>query len=283
MAKADGTVVLLVDDEEELVHATSRLLARRGFSVRAAGTGEEALSLLARERVDVVVLDLKMPGMGGEATFEQLRQEYPGLPVIVLTGHGSVPQTLQMSRDGVVDFLAKPCDPERLVALLAAAASRRSVASSPVAAPEQGPARVLLVDDEPELLAGLGRVLERRELVVSRASSGEEALAVLDREDVDVVVLDLKMPGLSGVDTLVEIRRRHPDRVVVVLTGHLSDSQVEHCRELGAAAVLPKPTDVPTLADTLRRAAAERRARREGLERRPAEAPSSATPTERRP
>jgi DNA-binding NtrC family response regulator len=152
--------------------------------------------------------------------------------------------------------------------MLEAATASRPAATSAVVAPATGPVRVLLVDDEPELLEGLQRVLARRELEVSRASSGEEALAALGREDVDVVVLDLKMPGLSGLDTLREIRRRFPDRVVVVLTGHLSDPEALRCRELGAAEVLAKPPDVPALADALKRAAVDRREARTALERR---------------
>lgn len=267
MTNVEPAVVLLVDDEEEFVHATSRLLARRGFAMRTAGSGEDALALLARERVDAVVLDLKMPGMGGEATFARLRRDHPGLPVIILTGHGSLPQAFQMSREGVWDFLAKPCDPERLAAMLAAATTRRPAVEAGATAPASGPPRVLLVDDEVELLEGLQRVLARRELEVSRAGSGEEALAALGREDVDVVVLDLKMPGLSGLDTLREIRRRFPDRVVVVLTGHLSDPEAMRCRELGATEVLAKPPDVPALSDLLKRSAASRRALRAELER----------------
>lgn len=264
----DVPVVLLVDDEVEFLHATARLLMRRGFEVVTATSGEAALEELERRRFDAVVLDLKMPGMGGEATFASLRRDHAEVPVIILTGHGSVPQAFRMSREGVWDFLPKPCDPELLTVTLEAATSARPAVTAAVTAPALGTARVLLVDDELELLASLQRALERRDLDVSRASSGEDALGLLAREDFDVVVLDLKMPGLGGSGTLREIRRLYPDRSVVVLTGHLSDPEAQLCREMGAAEVVAKPPDVPALAELLRRAASRRRAARDELLRR---------------
>ena len=264
----DVPVVLLVEDEVEFLHATARLLIRRGFEVVTATSGETALEELERRRFDAVVLDLKMPGMGGEATFAILRRDHAEVPVIILTGHGSVPQAFRMSREGVWDFLPKPCDPELLTVTLEAATSARPAVTAAVAAPALSAVRVLLVDDEPELLASLQRAIERRDLDVSRASSGEDALGLLAREDFDVVVLDLKMPGLGGSGTLREIRRLYPDRSVVVLTGHLSDPETRLCREMGAAEVVAKPPDVPALAELLRRAASRRRAARDELLRR---------------
>jgi len=103
--------VLLVDDEEDFLLSMGPALGRRGIDVEVAKDGREALCALAARTPDVVVLDVRMPGMSGEEVHQYLVRERPELPVIMLTGHGSVPQAFRMSKAGVVEYLEKPCDP----------------------------------------------------------------------------------------------------------------------------------------------------------------------------
>lgn len=103
--------------------------------------------------------------------------------------------------------------------------------------------RVLLVDDEPDFVDMLSLRLEAAGLAVRSVSSGRECLDLLDRQDFDVIVLDLLMPGLSGVNTLEELRLRGCRAQVVIMTGHGPDQELERCRELGAYATLLKPAE----------------------------------------
>lgn len=106
--------LLLVDDEEHFRRATNATLSRRGFTVTEAGDGEEALKAIRREKPDVVLLDLKMPGMGGIETLQEIRKSEPDLPVIVLTGHGDYDSAVSSIKLDVVEFLQKPIDVEHL-------------------------------------------------------------------------------------------------------------------------------------------------------------------------
>lgn len=106
--------LLLVDDEEEFRLATGRALARRGFQVSEADSGERALESIRASRPDVVVLDLCMDGMDGIETLTELRKESPDLPVIILTGHGGLDDAVAGIKLAVVDFLQKPVAVERL-------------------------------------------------------------------------------------------------------------------------------------------------------------------------
>lgn len=106
--------MLLVDDEEEFRQSTSRVLARRGFVVHEAASGEEAVEMLASLTPDIVLLDLRMDGMDGIATLREMRKVQPELPVIILTGHGSFHDALAGIKLEVVDFLQKPVDLEKL-------------------------------------------------------------------------------------------------------------------------------------------------------------------------
>jgi DNA-binding NtrC family response regulator len=115
--------ILLVDDEKPFVEAMGKRLARRGFAVHGANSGQEALDLLAAHpEVNAVVLDLKMPGMDGLATLRAMKAARPGLAVLLLTGHGTVEAAREGLALGAFDFLLKPSDLDELTSKLQAAA-----------------------------------------------------------------------------------------------------------------------------------------------------------------
>ena len=107
--------VLLVDDEARFRGSTEKVLKRRGYEVLTAADGNEAIKMAAREP-DVVILDLKMPGMDGLEVLAELKKAWPKLPVIMLSGHGSLDRAEDAAAAGAQDFLAKPCDIDILAA-----------------------------------------------------------------------------------------------------------------------------------------------------------------------
>jgi CheY-like chemotaxis protein len=106
--------VLLVDDEKRFLLTTSEILEKRGFNVEPASNGPEAIEKVKTMDLDVVVLDLKMPGMDGSETFGEIRKISADLPVIMLTGHGTPDSALAGLRGGIFDYLVKPCPIEIL-------------------------------------------------------------------------------------------------------------------------------------------------------------------------
>ncbi|NQU06849.1 MAG: response regulator [Calditrichaeota bacterium] len=106
--------LLLVDDEDDFRRATSKTLVRRGFTVSEAATGEDALISIKQELPDIVLLDLKMPGLDGIETLQRIRQKEKTLPVIILTGHGDFRDALAGIRLEIVDFIQKPVDVDQL-------------------------------------------------------------------------------------------------------------------------------------------------------------------------
>ena len=101
--------VLIVDDEERFRETTAAILERRGFEVKAVGSGIEAIEEIRKDGVDVVVLDLAMPGMDGNETLCEIKNIKPDLAVLMLTGHGTPESALEGLREGVFDYLIKPC------------------------------------------------------------------------------------------------------------------------------------------------------------------------------
>jgi len=113
------------------------------------------------------------------------------------------------------------------------------------------PGRVLLVDDEKEFVQTLSERLRMRDMGSMVVYDGEQALSLLGEEEPEVVVLDLKMPGIDGIEVLRRIKRKHRNVEVIVLTGHGSEKDREVCMELGAFAYLQKPVDIDELSRTM--------------------------------
>jgi DNA-binding NtrC family response regulator len=106
---------------------------------------------------------------------------------------------------------------------------------------------VLIVDDEAEFLDTLVKRIKKRDVNVTGVESGEKALEFLAEEPVDVVVLDVRMPGMDGIETLRELKKRHPLVEVIMLTGHASLEVAIEGMELGAFDYLMKPIDIDEL------------------------------------
>ena len=113
--------VLIVDDEAELVSAIEERLNLRGFQAKGITTGAEALAYLANTPCDVVLLDVKMPGIGGLEVIKRIKEEHPGLGVILLTGHGSAQDVEKGMELGAFDYLMKPVDIDVVVRTLLSA------------------------------------------------------------------------------------------------------------------------------------------------------------------
>ncbi|WDP88546.1 MAG: response regulator [Desulfobacter sp.] len=120
----DPIKVLMVDDEKQFRETTRKILERKGFTTILAENGKEALDRLDRSP-DVVILDIRMPGMDGHEVLGKIREKAPDLPVIMLTGHGDRDSAEQAKALGAFDYLAKPCDIDLLSDKIREACRRR--------------------------------------------------------------------------------------------------------------------------------------------------------------
>jgi DNA-binding response OmpR family regulator len=116
--------VLMVDDEEQFRATTKKILDKRGFDTIVAESGEEAIDKI-KENPDVVILDIKMPGIDGHEALKQIKKLKPDLPVIMLTGHGALPSAMEALATGAFDYLSKPCDIDLLASKITDAYQRK--------------------------------------------------------------------------------------------------------------------------------------------------------------
>jgi len=116
------------------------------------------------------------------------------------------------------------------------------------------PSKVLLVDDEREFVQTLSERLLMRDMGSAVAYDGESALELIKEDEPEVMILDLRMPGIDGIEVLKRVKQTNPDVEVIILTGHGSEADREICMELGAFAYLHKPVDIDKLSETIKRA-----------------------------
>ncbi len=236
MKKKENLRILLVDDEKEFVESLSERLELRNMKAEVAYDGEQALQAVREGKPDVMVLDLRMPGIDGIEVLRKVKKDHPNVDVVILTGHGTDKDEEEALRLGATAFLKKPVDLDQLVGTV----NKENL-------------RVLLVDDEKEFVESLSERLELRNLKTDVAYDGEQALKAVKKDKPDIMVLDLRMPGINGIEVLRKMKKKHPKVPVVILTGHGTDKDEKEAMRLGASAYLQKPVDVDQLAGTLHR------------------------------
>jgi len=236
--------VLVVDDNPINRRVASLLCSRLQHEVLTAEDGRQALEVLGRERVDVVLMDVHMPVLDGIAATLEIRGGQAGaaaatVPIVALTAD-RLPQTQRRCFSAGVDaYLSKPVTLQQLSDVLERFAP-------PARSDRRG--QVLVADDSPINQAVLARRLASRGFEAVLADNGLHALAQLDQHGgagLEFVLLDMHMPGLSGLDTLRRIRSCPTTRSlpVFIATGDVTPATRQACMAAGADGILTKPID----------------------------------------
>ena len=213
--------VLLIDDSATFRHAFKSVLEAEGYSVNTAESGEEGLNTAFALRPDAIIVDRSLPGaMDGGAVIRRLKQDVTlrNTPCLLLTSSTESAEELRALEAGADAFLNKELDEKVILARIAAMLRSRSAPA--LEAPTSsllGAKKILAVDDSITFLNEVSAELRQEGYDVVQASSGKEALELLEVQPVDCVLLDVRMPELSGYETCQTIRKRPSLRNVPLL------------------------------------------------------------------
>ncbi|TAJ10372.1 MAG: response regulator [Nitrospirae bacterium] len=248
--------ILVVDDEQMICDLLRAVLSSHGHEVLTATDGHEALTLFQQHQPSITLLDLRMPGMDGIDVLKQIRAMSPMAAVMVLTAGGNVKMENQARELGVSDFLKKGLSFDVVLGAMERSLQRSSPAA--MALPAGIPNRVasvesregatiLVVDDEAMIRNLLMKFLTLRGYRVRVAQNGAEALAMVAQQQPDLVILDMYMPGMNGLDVLRELRARHYVGGAVALTASQDEKLLQQTLDLGSVDVIGKPVNLDRL------------------------------------
>ena len=223
------TRVFVIDDDQDHAESIADILAMRGYEVELAFSGEQGAARFREADFDIVLMDVKMPGMNGVETFFEFRKIRPAVKVMMMTGYSVEQLVAQAVENGALGVLRKPFAAVDLLEVLESVKPR---------------GMVLVADDDPDFAMSIEPILRQNGYRVEIASTGPQALEKAATAGVNCLLLDLRMPMLSGLE--VYMRLKEAGRVVptIFVTG-FADQEQESLTRLRSLAdgLLIKPFD----------------------------------------
>ena len=201
--------------------------------------GFQALDVIKASPVDLILMDIKMPVMNGVETYKKIKRITPNTPVIMLTAFALEELIQESLMEGAFACLKKPLNFDELFTTIEHAISSGSM--------------ILVVDDDENLCQNLLDILCQRGYRVSVATDSASAIEKVRTSVFDIMLLDLKLPPLNGLETYLTIRRLCPGIVVVILTGFMPEMEemIDMAMKKGAYALLEKPINIDSLLSIL--------------------------------
>jgi two-component system response regulator HydG len=219
--------ILIVDDDQDHAESIGDLLDLRGYDIELAASGEQAAARFRDQKFDFVLMDVKLPGMNGVETFLEFKKIRSDAKVLMMTGY-SVDQLIARAVDnGALGVLHKPFAISHLLQTLESVKPR---------------GLVLVADDDPDFAASIEPILTQNGYVVEIARNGEEALAKASSGSITCLILDLKLPFLSGLEVYLKLKDAAISVPTIFVTGY-ADSEMETLARAGQFApdLLIKP------------------------------------------
>jgi DNA-binding NtrC family response regulator len=205
--------ILVVDDDRYLLDLLIETLKAIGYQAHGVTSAREALDLLHTSEFDLIITDIKMPGINGVEFTRTVKRDHPDLPVIFVTGvfNASVLQAVDAQ-----GFLAKPFRIGQMEELIASVLAK----SAPTAVSRTE--RILVVDDDDSFRVMLMETLKLSGYAVVGAVDGREATAILEQGEIGTVITDVKLPGMDGLALVRHVKEHWPGIPVIVITGYLA-------------------------------------------------------------
>lgn len=227
--------ILVVDDDRRIVRTTCDILKIKGHEAIAAHSGEGGVEKVRSDPPDCVLMDIKMPGIGGVEALKRMREIVPALPVILVSAYATDDLVGEAKRAGAYAVLSKPLNFPIILSFLSLLRKEESI---------------LVVDDDPEFCKTLKDILTRRGFQVETESVPQNVLGHLEKGyKLAIVLLDLKLGAVNGVEVLEEIQAKYPGKPVVLMTGYREEmaNSIEKARKIGVYTCLYKPLEMDDL------------------------------------
>jgi two-component system response regulator HydG len=232
--------ILVVDDNQDLLETFAMILKRRGYHVQTAGDGLSAINKFREQNFDVTLMDIVMPEMSGVDAFKKIKEIQPGAPIILMTAYSDDELIQNAKNEGALKIIHKPIHIDQLIDLI-----NETAGSEPI----------LIVDDDADICDTLTQILELNGYEVLSAASGEEAVMMTKGTSFQIAFIDVKLPKIDGLETLLRLKEINPDIIVIMMTGFRNEVReaLEKAQAASAITCLYKPFDPSVVADIVKK------------------------------
>ena len=267
--EVERLTVLIVDDNDSNRQVLSTMISPYVAKVALAPGGEVALAMIRQTPFDLLLIDAQMPVMDGFTLVERLKANpaTASVPIIMLTSSGLSGEAGRSKQLGVDGYLMKPVSGSELISAMRAVMrgavtgeADRPLVTKHLLKERAAQLRILLAEDEPINQVLAKAILEERGFQVTMVENGRQVLEVLAREGIDVILMDVQMPILDGLETTRAIRLREQESgrhmPIIAMTAHAMTGDREKCLDAGMDGYVTKPVDPNRLFAELEQVAA---------------------------
>lgn len=231
--------ILIVDDEQGICDSIKKPFSYIGFTVFTATTAGKALSIFEKNNPKIIFLDIVMPDIDGLDLLKKFKQLDPGVIVIMVTAKGDEETQKKAMELGADEYMTKPFSFDDLRVVAIQKIEKLLGKSGHMQKPH-----IVIVDDEVKARENLKNYISPRyDCDITEASDGESAIEKVKDVKPDIILLDIRMPGISGIEAISEIKRISPDSRIIVISAWKSPDVATKAMGLGAFDYLDKPLD----------------------------------------
>ncbi len=212
----EKTSILVVDDDLGMSETLSDILGEMGYNIAVANDGYKAIEMVSKYAYNIVLMDIKMPGLSGVETYKKVKYIRPSMKVIMMTAYSVESLVEEALKEGAYGVIYKPLNINKLLQFI------RKI--------EKG-VFILIVDDDHNFCKTFRDGLKELKYKVTVKYSGKQAIKYIKENDVDITFIDVKMPVLNGLDIYLAIKKINPKISGIMITGYQYEEKIRYLIE----------------------------------------------------
>lgn len=228
--KTEINKILIVDDEPNMRLTLSDIMIDEGYKTMIAKSGEEAIQLCKKNDFDLILMDVRMPGMDGVETFKKLRRHKENVKIILMSAYTLDDLKYAALDEGAIAFLSKPLDMQKTIKLIS----------------EVKETAILVVEEDDNVSKPLVHNLKDEGYRVTSTKSPHDALEIVEQIKFDLIFVDVNLPSMNGLDLYLAIKKITPSSIAIMITG-MEEEFMKIAREAvskNAYTFLKKPLEI---------------------------------------
>lgn len=231
--------ILVVDDDRDFAESMGDLIELEGHQPILAYNGIEALEIFKQNNIDLILVDFVMPGLNGMETLLEIRKLNSAIPVIMMTAYANKDFVDDAKQQGAIDILDKPININKLTKIISNIKNLHNI---------------LLLDDDKDFADGMSTALSDAGFRVNVVYNKKQALDCISESEIQLLILDIRINGKTGIDVWYSIREIHPNLPTIFISGYTDQffDQIEEILKLSQIEVMNKPFAPDVLINTIR-------------------------------